>query len=81
VLHRYSLEEQRKCIDGGARVSIDKVVSGCNCSSVKFNSKYRKRHSVLLSRVDTDKAPDIAWPDKPEWVRDCMNDNNQHKLR
>ncbi|WP_409976421.1 tail fiber assembly protein [Serratia quinivorans] len=47
----------------------------------KIQFEVRKRHSVLLSRVDTDKAPDIAWPDKPEWVRDCMNDNNQHKLR
>ena len=25
-----------------------------------------ERYSVLLSRVDTDKAPDIAWPVKPE---------------
>jgi len=25
-----------------------------------------ERYSVLLSRVDTDKAPDIVWPDKPE---------------
>jgi len=25
-----------------------------------------ERYSVLLSRVDTDKAPDIEWPDKPE---------------
>ena len=25
-----------------------------------------ERYSVLLSRVDTNKAPDIEWPDKPE---------------
>lgn len=25
-----------------------------------------ERYSVLLSRVDTDKAPDIEWPDKPK---------------
>lgn len=25
-----------------------------------------KSYRVLLSRVDTDKAPDIVWPDKPE---------------
>ena len=25
-----------------------------------------ERYSVLLSRVDTDIAPDIEWPDKPE---------------
>ncbi|OCJ30569.1 tail fiber assembly protein [Serratia sp. 14-2641] len=24
-----------------------------------------ERYSVLLSRVDTSKAPDIAWPDRP----------------
>ncbi|CAI2427909.1 Caudovirales tail fibre assembly protein [Serratia proteamaculans] len=25
-----------------------------------------ERYSVLLSRVDTDKAPDIEWPERPE---------------
>lgn len=25
-----------------------------------------KKYRVLLNRVDTSKAPDIEWPDKPE---------------